>query len=74
MFFIFQLRDIVRKCTNINPLKRPTAKEILEMLEELAPSEYFEDDFDIPDEDDDDDYDDFELERRMVGNREIKED
>ena len=60
---------MVRKCTNVNPLKRPTAKEILEMLEELAPSDYFEDDFDLADDDDEeDDYDDMQLERRILSN------
>lgn len=70
---MLMLRDIVRKCTNVNPLKRPTAKEVLEMLEEVAPAEYFEDDFDIPDADDDDEYDDYGLEKRIAG-KELKED
>ena len=73
--FLFKLRDICRKCTNVNPMKRPTAKEVLEMLEEVAPTEYFDDDFDFPDDDDDRaDYDDFKLERKMTGMKEIKED
>ena len=56
-------------------MKRPTAKEVLEMLEEVAPSEYFDDDFDFPDDDDERaDYDDFKLERKMMGMKEIKED
>ena len=43
------------------------------MLEEVAPAEYFEDDFDIPDADDDDEYDDYGLEKRIAG-KELKED
>ena len=39
------------------------------MLEELAPSDYFEDDFDLADDDDEeDDYDDMQLERRILSN------
>ena len=36
--YIFQLRDVVRACTNTDPMKRPTAREVIYMLNQ-APNE-----------------------------------
>ncbi|XP_060599376.1 uncharacterized protein LOC132752979 isoform X2 [Ruditapes philippinarum] len=47
------LREIVRKCTLANPMKRPTAKEVLKMIEEVAPSELLSEKFNISDDEDD---------------------
>ncbi|XP_045169348.2 uncharacterized protein LOC123532064 [Mercenaria mercenaria] len=44
------LREIVRKCTLANPMKRPTAKEVLKMIEEVAPPELLSEKFNISDD------------------------
>ncbi|XP_033761711.1 uncharacterized protein LOC117343463 [Pecten maximus] len=44
------LRDVAQKCTNANPLKRPSAEQVLKMLQVINP---YPDDYD-----DDADYDD----------------
>lgn len=48
------LREIVRKCTLANPMKRPTAREVLKMIEDVAPPELLSEKFTISDDDDDD--------------------
>ncbi|KAL4222819.1 hypothetical protein ACF0H5_018859 [Mactra antiquata] len=49
------LRDVVRKCTLANPLKRPTAREVLKMIEEGAPRGVLTETYDDSDSDDDED-------------------
>ncbi|XP_060069537.1 uncharacterized protein LOC132549608 [Ylistrum balloti] len=58
------LRDVAQKCTNANPLKRPTAEQVLKMLQAINP---YPDDYDDDDVDDDDadDGDDVEMKYKV---------
>ncbi|XP_021352221.1 calsequestrin-1-like [Mizuhopecten yessoensis] len=46
------LRDVAQKCTNANPLKRPSAEQVLKMLQVINP---YPDDYDEDADDDEDD-------------------
>ena len=56
MFFFtfFKLKDIVKKTTLANPLKRPSARQVVKMLEEVMPRHVLNsmDQFDISDDED----------------------